>query len=132
MARNIIQSQNSIVAVQNTAAAFSTSNLDFSLYNAIQDANFSISLGRKPLKQVGSQMLLSKDIFQQPNVELSLSYIPEPNLYNEGNAGLIEGSYYDKPVNVFSGRLDFSTNFYILTAPNQENDAIKRLRFAPM
>ena len=129
MARDIIKSQNSVVAVQNAAAAFSTSNLDLNLYNAVQDASFSISFNRRPLKQVGSQMLASKDIFQQPNVELSLSYIPEPNLYNEGNGGLLYTYPSTQYINAFSGTLERSTNFYVLTTPNQDNDAIGQLSF---
>ncbi len=126
MARNIIKSQSSVVGLQN-GAAFSTIDLDLNLYNAVQDASFSISLDRKPLKQVGSQVLLSKDIFQQPNVELSLSYIPEPMLMNEVYGGLLYTFASTKYVNAFSGTLERSTNFYVLTTPNQENDAINQL-----
>ena len=80
-----------------------TEYLDLNLYNAVQTADFSISFDRQPLKQVGSQMLASKDIFRQPDVQLSLSYIPEPNLYNEVNGGFLHTYATTRYVNFFSG-----------------------------
>tara|TARA_R100000152_G_C6755837_1_gene179583 strand:- start:291 stop:1376 length:1086 start_codon:yes stop_codon:yes gene_type:complete len=131
MARNIIKTNNAVIAVQNTATAFSTSNLDLNLYAGVQSANFSLSYSRADLKQLGSQGLVTRDTIRQPDVTLNIDYLPEPKFGNE------EFSHFrDSAVNVtsqyasfFSNVGDRSTNFYFLITPDEDQDAISNLTF---
>ena len=126
MARNILKSSNAIVAVQNSTSSFSTSNIDLNLYNTVQNCNYSVSFPRQKTKQLGSRDYASTDIFRQPDVQLNFSYIPEPKLENELHGCFFQASFI-RFVPMFSGYLDANTNFYVLNAPNQEDDAINSI-----
>jgi|TARA_R100000084_G_scaffold109117_1_gene74087 hypothetical protein len=123
MARNILKSNNAIVGVQNSTSAFFTSNIDLNLYNFVQSCDYSVSFSRQNTKQLGAKNYASTDIFSQPDVQLDLSYILEPELQNEYHGCFCQTSVH-RFVPMFSGYLDANTNFYVLNAPNQEDDAI--------
>ena len=76
MPRKIIKSNSTIVAVSNNTDAFSTSNIDLNLYSVVQNANYSVSFNRQPLKQVGTQALASRETLQQPDVQLNVALPP--------------------------------------------------------
>ena len=131
MARNILKSPNSFVAMTNSDAAFHEMakvgppvlGTDLNLYNTVQSCTYSVGFSRQNLKQLGSQAFVSREFFNQPDVQLSLSYIPDPSINNEiyglfCGAGAVSGF-----VNFFSGRLEASTNFYVFNTPDQHNDA---------
>lgn len=128
MARNILKSNNVAVTVQQ-GSSFSTSNADLKLYKLVQDYNYSIQLPHQNLKQVGSQELASQEFFQQPDVELGFSYIPEPSMGNEVFGKFLFPSPTTEFKNMFSGTLGLDTNFYLLIAPNQQDDALDRMAF---
>ena len=123
MARNILKSNNAIVGVQNSASAFSISNIDLNLYNFVQNCNYSVSFPQQNTKQLGSKNYASTDIFRQPDVQLNFSYIPEPELENEYYGCFCKTSMH-RFAPMFSGYLDANTNFYVLNTPNQEDDAL--------
>lgn len=130
MARNIIKSNNSVVAVQNGAgSAFSTTNLDLNLFTTVQGAHYNVPFGRSPLKQLGSQVSTTQDLMREPDVELSLTYYPEPTFSNELNGGLLKTFPTANYVHSLSGVKGFSTNFYVLNAPDQADDALQKLTF---
>ena len=85
MARNIIKRPSAIVGVQNATGAFTTGAYSLNLYNIVQDWNYSISFPRQNLKQVGTQGVVSREFFNQPDVELGFAYIPEPSFANESH-----------------------------------------------
>ena len=125
MARNIIKSTNAIIAVSNATGAFSTSSVDLNLFNIVQNTSFSVGVDHQKSKQLGTQEVSLNDVFVQPDVELNLSYVPEPKLENELHGNFIKTtSSYDKFVNALSGTLLYNTNFFLLNNPNQENDAL--------
>ena len=75
MSRNIIRSNNAIVAVQNSTTAFSTSNKNLKYHKLAQTFDYSIGYSRQRSKQIGSQDLSTDDIYNQPDVSLNISYI---------------------------------------------------------
>ena len=128
MAGNIINSNNVAVLVQN-GQAFSTSNLDCKVYKTVQDFNYSIQLPRQDLKQVGSQDLVSREFFFQPDVELSFSYIPEVSASNEANSNFVNALAVTNFKNFFSGSSESDTNFYVIVDPVQGNDVFDKMTF---
>ncbi len=124
MPRKIIKSNSTIVAVSNNTDAFSTSNIDLNLYSVVQNANYSVSFNRQPLKQVGTQALASRETFQQPDVQLNIAYIPEPRMENEIYGNFIKVSDFTRYTHFFSGTLSNNNNFYILTHPEQSKDGL--------
>ena len=130
MSRNIIRSNNAIVAAQDSTTAFSTSNKDLKLHKLAQTFNYSIDYPRQQSKQIGSQDLTANDIYNQPDVSLNITYIPEPNFSNE-----VQGRFLNStPKNGFKNIFDASegqesTNFYILVSENQEDSFIDSLGF---
>lgn len=135
MARNILKSNNSFVATENwgtgdVPAAFQTGAVGYDIVSAAQFASFGISSPRQNLKQVGTQGLVSQKLFRQPDVNLSLSYIPNWPIVNDwmlpsfnvpytGVAPHIAGTF----TNILSGKLGASRNFYIINAPDRGVDA---------
>ena len=124
MARNILKSPNSFVALTNSDTAFHTSATALNLYNTVQSCNYSVGFPRQNLKQVGSQNFVSRDFFNQPDVQLSLSYIPEPSVNNEMHGLFCSTAAVNRFVHFFSGRLEASTNFYVFNDPTQYDDAL--------
>ena len=89
MSRAIIQSQKAIVAASNDTGSFKTTNIDLNLINNVQNASFSIAFPHEKSKQLGRQDFSIDNTFIQPDVELTLSYIPEAKLQNEINSNFI-------------------------------------------
>ena len=120
MSRGIpIKSPNAAVFVQN-GTNFSESNLDVVLYKLVQNFDYSIDLPRQEPKQLGSQYPTFRELTAQPDVTLRFSYIPEPSLSNE-QFGRFVGAATTSYKNMFSGVLDLSTNFYVVTTPKTGN-----------
>tara|TARA_R110002051_G_scaffold312956_1_gene388587 strand:- start:1537 stop:2619 length:1083 start_codon:yes stop_codon:yes gene_type:complete len=127
MARNILKSSNTAIATQGNFGAFSTGSLPLVLYGTVQNADYSVEFGRQNLKQIGSQNLAGDTFFRQPNVNLNISYIPEPRFFNETQGGFLSVNPTVRFVNMFSGDLESSTNFYFLNTPDQEDDAFNTI-----
>ena len=137
MTRDIIKSNIAFVATQNTDEAFVTGGSPFAkqqvcLYGGVQEVNYSIQLPRQNLKQVGSQNFVFNGIMQQPDVELTVSFLGQPWMTNECNGGFLmetpttagKGHYLTGLHNMFSGVVGKSTNFYVFMAPTQGTDAL--------
>lgn len=131
MSRNIIKSYNSIVAAQDATVAFSTSNQSLLLHKITQGLEYSIGYERQQSKQIGSQELSTNDIFQQPDVNLNITYIPEPSFSNE-----VQGRFLDtKPSSTFknffnASEINDSTNFYVLITKNAQDTFLNKLKFS--
>ena len=125
MARNIIRSNNAIVAVQNSTTAFSTTLKTLKLHKIVQTFDYSIDYSRQQSKQIGSQDLSTNNIYNQPDVSLNISYIPEPNFSNEVQGRFLNSTPEDEFKNMFdAGDSEDSTNFYVLVSENQEDSFI--------
>ena len=125
MSRAIIQSQKAIVAASNDTGSFKTTNIDLNLINNVQNASFSIAFPHEKSKQLGSQDFSIDNTFIQPDVELTLSYIPEPKLQNEINSNFISGgNSYTTDVQALAGSLPKNTNFLIINSPDDGKDAL--------
>ena len=130
MARNIIRSNNAIVAVQNATTAFSTVTKGLKLHKIAQTFDYSIDYSRQQSKQIGSQDLSANEMYNQPDVSLNISYIPEPNFSNE-----VQGRFLDSsPANGFKSMFaasdsEDSTNFYVLVSENQEESFVDSMTF---
>lgn len=125
MPRNIIKSNNAIVAVSTGTEAFSTDTEDMNLFNAVQNTSFAIAIEHQPSKQIGTQDFSLNDVFIQPDVELTFSYYPEPKLENEVHGNFIKTvDSYNNSIQAFSGTLENNTNFYLLNNPDQELDTL--------
>ena len=125
MSRAIIQSQKAIVAASNDTGSFKTTNIDLNLINNVQNASFSIAFPHEKSKQLGRQDFSIDNTFIQPDVELTLSYIPEAKLQNEINSNFISGSNsYATSVQALAGSLPKNTNFLIINSPDDGKDAL--------
>ena len=131
MARNIVKSNIVGVAVNHDSDdAFSTDDLELRLFMAVQDLNYSIQMPRQQLKQVGTQDFGIQSIVSQPDVELSLTYLAQPDLANEYNSNFIrEAAVYTKFNNYFAGVTQNSNNFYAFIAKDQGQDIFDTLTF---
>ena len=131
MARNIIKSYNSIVATQDATVAFSTANQSLKLHKITQGLDYSINYPRQPLKQVGSQNLSSNNIYQVPDVNLNITYMPEPSFSNEVQGRFIDSKPVGGPFKNFFDPSDVndSTNFYVLVTKNAEDSFLNKLSF---
>jgi|TARA_R110002012_G_scaffold281641_2_gene470927 hypothetical protein len=132
MARNILNSNNLAVLIQqgNNLGSNYSQDLDCNLFEAVQDFNYSVEFPRQDLKQIGSQGLATRDFPFQPDVQLSLTYIPTVGFQNEEFANfLFPVTARDKFYNFFSGTLDFDCNFVVIAEPNQGSDVFNRLAF---
>tara|TARA_Y100001938_G_scaffold150151_1_gene239840 strand:+ start:5702 stop:6802 length:1101 start_codon:yes stop_codon:yes gene_type:complete len=134
MAKNIIKSYNSIVAVQDATVAFSTANQSLLLHKITQGLEYSIGYERQQSKQIGSQDLSTNDIFQQPDVNLNITYIPEPSFSNEVHGRFIDSKPVGGPFKNFFDPSDVndSTNFYVLITKNAEDSFLNKLQFSTL
>jgi hypothetical protein len=130
MARNIIRSNNAIVATQVSTTAFSTNNKDLKLHKLAQTFDYSIDYSRQQSKQIGSQDLSTNNIYNQPDASLNISYIPEPNFSNEVQGRFLNSTPKDEFKNMFDADdSQDSTNFYVLVSENQEDSFIDSINF---
>ena len=130
MSRNILKSPNSFVAMTDSDTAFHETPTNLNLYNTVQSCNYSVGFPRQNLKQVGSQEFVSRDFFNQPDVQLGLSYIPDSSASNEAYGLFCATGVLDNFVNFLDGRLKASTNFYVFNCPNQQDDALADITHA--
>tara|TARA_R100000988_G_scaffold56060_1_gene27958 strand:+ start:1382 stop:2479 length:1098 start_codon:yes stop_codon:yes gene_type:complete len=130
MARNIIKSYNSIVATQDATVAFSTSDQTLKLHKIAQGLQYSIGYSRRASKQIGSENLSSNTFYQQPDVDLNITYIPEPNFSNELQGRFIDAKPDTNFKNFFAASdVNDSTNFYVLVTKNGEDTFLNKLQF---
>ena len=126
MSRNILKSNNSFVGTSllSDKQAFHTENVNLNLFNLTQTASFSVDLPHERLKQLGSNNYAVNDPFTQPDIQLSISYIPNTDLNNEKRNFFRTGQ---KLAPALKGAANASTNFYIFNDPNQGEDAFEDL-----
>jgi hypothetical protein len=126
MSRNILKSNNSFVGSSNLddKQAFHTGDKNLNLFNLTQTASFSVDLAHERLKQLGSNDYAVNDPFTQPDVQLSISYIPNTDLNNERHNFFRTGTNLTPAL---SGSTNASTNFYIFNDPDQGEDAFTDL-----
>ena len=130
MSRNIIKSNNAIIAAQAATTAFSTYNKILKLHKIAQTFNYSIDYSRQQSKQIGSQELATNEIYNQPDVSLNISYIPEPNFSNEVQGRFLNSTPKDEFKNMFdAGDSEDSINFYVLVSENQEDSFVDSIPF---
>ena len=129
MARNVLKTNNTIVLVPilSSASAFQTTPTEANVYSVVQGSSFEVALPHDQLKQVGTQGLVGNELIAQPDINLQISYLPEPSFFNDKKtffsvypAGSTAG--YHNP-SVLSGKLEQATNFYFLSNPNEGDDA---------
>jgi hypothetical protein len=132
MARNLIESQNAILAAQDSTAAWSYNQQSLVIHKIAQDCQFSANIPRQNLKQLGAEDFVSQDFYRQPDANLTISYIPEPNCSNEVRGRFINasGGWVSEFQNMFnSPEGSDSNNFYVLIAKNQEDDFLDEVEF---
>ena len=130
MARNIIKSNNAVIATQvANSGAWSTSNENVALYKLAQNFDYSVSFPRQNSKQLGGQELVYRGFFQQPDVQLNISYIPEPGFSNEimGEFILPHSHWGGGFANMFD--TTGTTNFYVFVAGDQTDDFLDKITF---
>ena len=126
MSRNIIRSNNAIVAAQDFYTAWSEGDDNLKLHKITQTLNYSIDYSRQQSKQIGSQDLSSNEIYNQPDVNLNITYIPEPEFSNE-----VQGRFLDTPPltsfqSIFNpSDVKDSNNFYVFFSENQEESFLE-------
>ena len=100
---------------QNTGQKIS--RLDF-----VQSYDFSFSVDRQPLKQIGSNQFASNQTQLAPDVGLNMSYLLNDG-WNEKYLGLnfVSGAYANPLSSVFSSTGD--KNFYVLISQDQYQDS---------
>ena len=133
MARNIIKSNNAIVATQDSTAAWSYNQEDLVIFKLAQNFEYSISFPNQSAKQLGAQSFAYQEMISQPDVSLNLSYIPEPNFSNEERGRFLNSNsdwtagfknLFDSPEGADSN------NFYVLIEENQGVDFLDSVDFA--
>ena len=119
------------MATQFSTTAFSTNSKDVILHKLAQTFGYSIDYSRQQSKQIGSQDLSANEIYNQPDVSLNISYIPEPNFSNEVQGRFLDSTPKDEFKNMFdAGDSEDSTNFYVLVTENQEDSFIDSIYFS--
>ena len=132
MARNTIRSSNAVVATTDSSNAWSTANQSLLLHRLTQNVSYSIQMPRSNMKQVGSQEFAFRNSFSQPDVQLEISYIPEPSFSNEV-AGRFVGTSNNwlSFKNMFDEAEESSedTNFYVFLVDNEDEDFLNEIEF---
>jgi hypothetical protein len=131
MARNVLKTNNTIVLVPilSSASAFQTTTTEANVYSVVQGSSFEVALPHDQLKQVGTQGLVGNELIAQPDINLQISYLPEPSFFNDKKTFFSvypadSTAGYHNP-SVLSGKLEQATNFYFLSYPDQGEDAQK-------
>ena len=118
------------MAAQEHKGGFNTNDRDLKLHKIVQTLDYSIDYSRQQSKQIGSQDLSTNNIFNQPDVSLNISYIPEPNFSNEVQGGFLNSTPRYEFKNMFNADdSEDSTNFYVLVSENQEDSFVDSLTF---
>tara|TARA_Y100000004_G_scaffold140260_1_gene159356 strand:- start:3514 stop:5478 length:1965 start_codon:yes stop_codon:yes gene_type:complete len=130
MAINAFRSNNCFIACEELAStdAFYIGVTTGSIMSVIQGSSFNVSLDRNTAKQLGSSHYSVDSLNRQPDVGLSLSYIPSYPFFNEGLVNLadLNSGPTDTIVSqaAFSGLENASRNFYIFTRPEEGYNAL--------
>ena len=132
MARIYTKRNNAVIAAQDTTVAFSTANQSLKLYLMSQNFNYSVSFPTERSKQLGAENPVFQEIFSQPDVNLTISHIPEPNFSNE-----VLGRFIDSTSNwtsQFKNMFDVAdansaTNLYVLVGDDQGEDFLDKIEF---
>ena len=127
MAINAFRSNNCFVACEELTGtdAFYTGLMTGSIMSAIQSSSFEVSLKHDFSKQLGSRYYSIDSLNRQPDVGLTLSYIPSYPYFNEGFVNLADLS--EAPVTsdatvsmaALSGFESASRNFIFLLDPKR-------------
>lgn len=124
---NQILKSNSVFVVFGESPAWKTTQEEIGrLFPLVQGSNFSITLDRQKLKELGSQEYIIDNIISAPEVNLSIDYYLSPFLINESLVGLNCESISDK--NAFSGISSYTNNIYIFTENDDTRDGLTEIR----
>ena len=132
MARRYTKRNNAVIAAQDTTVAFSTANQSLKLYLMSQNFNYSVSFPTQKLKQLGAEDPAFQETFSQPDVNLNISYIPEPNCSNEVMGRFIDttSNWTSQFKNMFDVEDQYSaTNLYVLVGDDQGGDFLDKIEF---
>ena len=130
MAINAFRSNNSFIACEQLAStdAFYTGVTTGSIMSVVQNSSFSVGLEHIVSNQLGSRYYSVNSLNRQPDVGLSISYVPSYPFFNEGLVNLadLNSGPTDTIVSraAFSGLENASRNFYIFTRPEEGYNAL--------
>ena len=130
MATNAFRSNNCFVACEELTGidAFYTGVTTGSIMSVIQGSSLDVSLEHITSKQLGSRHYSLDSLNRQPDVGLSLRYIPSYPYFNEGFVNLadLNSGPTDTIISraALSGFESASRNFYIFTRPEEGYDAL--------
>ena len=125
MAKNVLKSNNSIV-LAGPNPAFKTSTETGTLMAGVQSVSFGFTHQREKLNQVGSYTLAVDHINRMPDVDLSIDYIYTPELLNEDILNLVNITSLASGSLFMDGLDNSDRNFYIINAPDQEDDCLDK------
>jgi len=130
MAINAFRSNNSFIACEQLAStdAFYTGVTTGSIMSVVQGSSFSVGLDHITSNQLGSRYYSVNSLNRQPDIALSISYIPSYPFFNEGLVNLadVNTSATGQIVSMaaLSGFESASRNFYIFTRPEEGYNAL--------
>ena len=130
MAINAFRSNNSFIACEQLAStdAFYTGVTTGSIMSAVQSSSFSVNLEHITSNQLGSRYYSVNSLNRQPDIGLSISYIPSYPFFNEGLVNLadVNTSATGQIISMaaLSGFESASRNFYIFTRPEEGFNAL--------
>ena len=130
MATSAFRSNNCFVACEELATidAFYTGVTTGSIMSVVQGSSFEVSLDHVASKQLGSRYYSFNSLNRQPDVGLSVSYIPSYPYFNEGLVNLadLNSGPTDTTISraALSGFESASRNFYIFTRPEEGYNAL--------
>ena len=130
MATSAFRSNNCFVACEELTAvdAFYTGVTTGSIMSVVQGSSFEVSLDHVTSKQLGSRYYCFNSLNRQPDVSLSVSYIPSYPYFNEGLVNLadLNSGPTDTTISraALSGFESASRNFYIFTRPEEGYNAL--------
>jgi len=129
MAKKYIKRNNAVIASQDSSKAWSYSNQSLKLYKMGQSFDYSVAFPNQSPKQVGTQEVSFEETFSQPDVNLAISYIPEPNFSNE-----VRGRFIDSTSNWTSEFKNMfnttdATNIYVFVGDDQASDFMDNIEF---
>jgi hypothetical protein len=129
MAKQYTKRNNAVIASQDATSAWSYANQSLKLYKIGQGFNYSVTFPNQSPKQVGSQEASFEEIFSQPDVNLTVSYIPEPNFSNEVRGRFIDttSNWTSEFKNMFN--TTDATNIYIFVGDDQAGDFLDNIEF---
>ena len=129
MAKKYTKRNTSVIAYQDSSVAWSPANQSLRLSKMAQSFDYSVSFPNQIPKQLGTQQTSFEEIFSQPDVNLNISYIPEPNFSNEVGGRFIDTtSYWASEFKNMFNTTD-ATNIYIFVGDDQAGDFLDNIEF---